>query len=121
MTHQLICSLSSSLARRFFSRSLLRNRSLLSGEELKKLKQFLEEDGEIMKHSYGRDDGHGRSSRMCLWNHPGEDITGMVGRCEKVVTTMEDLLGGEVYHYHTKLMMKEARTGGSFVWHQDYG
>jgi hypothetical protein len=31
------------------------------------------------------------------------------------------LLGGEVYHYHAKLMMKEAHTGGSFVWHQDYG
>ncbi|CAH1241013.1 PHYHD1 [Branchiostoma lanceolatum] len=31
------------------------------------------------------------------------------------------LLGGEVYHYHTKLMMKDARTGGAFVWHQDYG
>lgn len=36
-----------------------------------------------------------------------------------IVTTQ--LLGGEVYHYHTKLMMKEAHTGGSFVWHQDYG
>lgn len=46
---------------------------------------------------------------------------GMIGRCNKVAGTMEDLLGGEVYHYHTKLMMKEAHTGGSFVWHQDYG
>ncbi|GFS22834.1 ectoine dioxygenase-like [Elysia marginata] len=45
----------------------------------------------------------------------------MVGRCEKVVTTAEKLLGGEVYHYHTKLMMKEAYTGGAHVWHQDYG
>ena len=26
-----------------------------------------------------------------------------------------------MYHYHTKLIMKEAHTGGSFVWHQDYG
>ena len=34
---------------------------------------------------------------------------------------MEQLLGGDVYHYHTKLMMKEAHAGGSFVWHQDYG
>lgn len=54
---------------------------------------------------------------------------------------MQELLGGdEVYHYHTKvstslgryddkyeifhfnqLMMKEARTGGAFLWHQDYG
>lgn len=66
-------------------------------------------------------DGHGRNSRLCLWNHPGQDITGMVGRCQKVAGTMAELLGGEVYHYHTKLMMKEARTGGSFVWHQDYG
>jgi len=31
------------------------------------------------------------------------------------------LLGGEVYHYHTKLMMKEPFTGGSHIWHQDYG
>ncbi len=32
------------------------------------------------------------------------------------------LLGGEeVYHYHTKLMMKEPRTGGAHLWHQDYG
>ncbi len=58
---------------------------------------------------------------MCLWNHPGQDLTGMVARCRKVAKTMEELLGGEVYHYHTKLMMKEAHTGGSFVWHQDYG
>ena len=28
---------------------------------------------------------------------------------------------GEMYHYHSKLMMKEARTGGQHVWHQDYG
>ena len=31
------------------------------------------------------------------------------------------LLGGEVYHYHTKLMMKQPRTGGCHLWHQDYG
>ena len=74
-----------------------------------------------MKYKYPRDDGHGRLSWMCLWNQPGKDITGMVGRSEKVAGTMEELLGGEVYHYHTKLMMKEAHTGGSFVWHQDYG
>ncbi|ELT93918.1 hypothetical protein CAPTEDRAFT_124466, partial [Capitella teleta] len=31
------------------------------------------------------------------------------------------LLGGEVYHYHSKVIMKEAHTGGAHVWHQDYG
>ncbi len=35
---------------------------------------------------------------------------------------MEALLGGhEIYHYHSKLMMKDPLTGGAFRWHQDYG
>ena len=66
-------------------------RSLLSSEELSHLKEALESDAGILQHSYGRDDGHGRISRMCLWNHPGNDITGMVGRCEKVAGTMEQV------------------------------
>ena len=96
-------------------------RSLLNPKELAKLKENLEREDGILQYSYGRGDGHGRVSRMCLWNQPGNDLTGMVGRCKKVAETMELLLEGEVYHYHTKLMMKEAHTGGSFVWHQDYG
>lgn len=35
---------------------------------------------------------------------------------------MQALLGGdEIYHYHSKLMMKEPKTGGAHIWHQDYG
>ena len=37
------------------------------------------------------------------------------------VTVFPQLLGGELYHYHSKLLMKEPRTGGRFLWHQDYG
>ena len=96
-------------------------RNLLPQEELDHLKEQLERTDGIVKHSFALSDGHGRQSRLSVWSHPGNDITGMVGRCEKVAGTMEQLLGGEVYHYHTKLIMKEAHTGGSFVWHQDYG
>lgn len=45
----------------------------------------------------------------------------MVARSKRLVDTAELLLGGEVYHYHTKLMMKDAKTGGRHLWHQDYG
>ena len=96
-------------------------RSLLSGEELSKLKEALEKENGVLQYSYRRVDDQGISSSMCMWNKAGEDLTGMVDRCRKVAGTMEKLLEGEVYHYHTKLMMKEAHTGGSFVWHQDYG
>ena len=34
---------------------------------------------------------------------------------------MEQLLGGEVYLYHIKMMLKEPRVGGAWEWHQDYG
>ncbi|KAI8482982.1 hypothetical protein Bbelb_392820 [Branchiostoma belcheri] len=95
--------------------------SLLDQEEIKLLKDALESDEGLMRHAFCRDDGEGGKSRLVLWNQPGNDITGVMARCEKVAGTMEKLLGGEVYHYHTKLMMKEARTGGAFVWHQDYG
>ena len=96
-------------------------RSLLTGQELARLKQDIQKDNGIIQHSFVVPDGHGSDIKLSLWNHPGEDVTGMVGRCRKVAGTMGELLGGEVYHYHTKLMMKEARTGGSFAWHQDYG
>ena len=45
-----------------------------------------------------------------------------VFRSQKVAGTMQALMGGhEVYHYHSKLMIKDSKTGGAFEWHQDYG
>jgi len=36
-------------------------------------------------------------------------------------STVEQLLGEEAYHYHSKMIFKDARTGGAWAWHQDYG
>ncbi len=38
-----------------------------------------------------------------------------------MVNSAEKLLGGEVYHYHSKMIMKDAKVGGAWAWHQDYG
>ena len=45
----------------------------------------------------------------------------MMARCRRMVDSVEDLLGGEVYHYHSKMVLKDALTGGAWAWHQDYG
>src|ERR1700753_1622734 len=45
----------------------------------------------------------------------------MVARSKSIVSCAEKLLGGEVYHYHSKMIMKDARVGGAWAWHQDYG
>mmetsp|Transcript_12190 Transcript_12190/g.28431 ORF Transcript_12190/g.28431 Transcript_12190/m.28431 type:complete len:328 (-) Transcript_12190:86-1069(-) len=96
-------------------------KGLLVGTELARLQEAIAADGGILDKAYGRDDGSGRKTRLAMWNHPGNDVTGMIARVPKVAGTMGGLLGGDVYHYHTKLMMKDAHTGGAHVWHQDYG
>ncbi|XP_064102191.1 uncharacterized protein LOC135212576 isoform X2 [Macrobrachium nipponense] len=95
-------------------------RNVLNDAEMTKLKAGLESPG-IQKHAYNTSDGS-RDTRMVLWFHCGDDMTGAVASCEKIAGTMEKLMGGdEVYHLSSKLLMKAPQTGGSFLWHQDYG
>lgn len=97
-------------------------RGLMDKVETGKIQKSLEEYGIVENYSYGVPDGTGREPKVLLWCYCGNDVLGLVPRCEKVVSTCEQLLGGdELYHYHTKIMMKDAKKGGSFHWHQDYG
>jgi len=97
-------------------------RSLWNGAEVEKLLRFFETSPAIERNSYRRGDGQELMTRVCLWNKAGDDIGDMVSRSRRVVDTMQELLGGqEIYHYHSKLMMKSAEIGGRHVWHQDYG
>ena len=66
-------------------------RSVLDKEELSILKTAVENEDGIIKHSYGRDDAHGRRTRTSLWDHPGNDVTGALARCDKVAGTMEQV------------------------------
>ena len=94
---------------------------LFDAEEIALLHRAAKEDHELDKHSFGRADGEGGTVRLSLWNHPGDGIYGMFARCERMVRSCEQLLGGEVYHYHSKMIMKDPRVGGAWTWHQDYG
>ncbi len=94
---------------------------LFDKAEIDLLHRAAKEDRELDKRSFGRADGEGGTVRLSLWNHPGDGIYGMFARCERMVRSCEKLLGGEVYHYHSKMIMKDPRTGGAWTWHQDYG
>ena len=96
-------------------------RGLFDGEEIALLREAIERDPAIRGHFYDRFDAAGKSTRMALWNQPGDDIYGAFVRCRRIVDTMERLLGGEVYHYHHKMILKEPHVGGAWEWHQDYG
>jgi ectoine hydroxylase len=96
-------------------------KGMFDAAEIRLLGDAAREDRALDKHSFGRADGEGGTVRLSLWNHPGDTIYGMVARSESVVNSAEKLLGGEVYHYHSKMIMKDARVGGAWAWHQDYG
>jgi ectoine hydroxylase len=96
-------------------------RGMLDAEETALLGQAARADRVLDEHAFGRADGEGGTVRLALWNHPTDTIYGMIARCESIVGSMEKLLGGEVYHYHSKMIMKDPLIGGAWTWHQDYG
>jgi len=96
-------------------------RGMFDRDEIDLLRRAAKEDRALDQHSIGKGDGEGGTVRLSLWNHPGDTIYGMFARCETVVDSAEEILGGEVYHYHSKMIMKDAKVGGAWAWHQDYG
>jgi ectoine hydroxylase len=99
----------------------LRVEALFDNDEIGLLLRSAREDRALDQHAFGRADGEGGKIRLSLWNHTGEGIYGMFARCRRVVDACEQILDDEVYHYHSKMIMKDARVGGAWAWHQDYG
>jgi ectoine hydroxylase len=96
-------------------------RGFFDSEEAQLLQAAIVQDPAIRDHFYDRTDSEGLATKMATWNHPGDSIYGYAARSRKMVDTMEHLLGGEVYHYHSKITAKEPHEGGAWEWHQDYG
>jgi ectoine hydroxylase-related dioxygenase (phytanoyl-CoA dioxygenase family) len=96
-------------------------KNMLDAEEIALLGRTAREDRVLDQHSFGRADGEGGTVRLSVWNHPTDTIYGAVARSESIVNSAEKLLEGEAYHYHSKIIMKDAKVGGAWAWHQDYG
>ena len=97
-------------------------RSFLDEEETRLLVQSAHADNRLAdKAIHDHNDAQGHPVKLTGWNHPGQDIYGAISRCERVVDAVERLLADEVYHYHSKMILKEPREGGAWEWHQDYG
>jgi ectoine hydroxylase-related dioxygenase (phytanoyl-CoA dioxygenase family) len=96
-------------------------RSLFDADEMAILSSTARQDAALSAESYGRKDADGNVTRLALWNDPPDNLYGLFARSSRLVGAAEQLLEGEVYHYHSKLMLKEPLVGGSWEWHQDYG
>ena len=95
---------------------------LLDDESLQLLRDIARADYAVRNDADVRADGEGGAVKITVRNDlPCDDIYGAIVRSQSLVDTMERLLGGEVYHYHHKMILKEPRDGGAWAWHQDYG
>ncbi len=110
-------------AARFNEDGFLIKRAFFDEEEAELMRHALLEDEGIGDHANNMAilDGQGRTTDTILWTEPGDDLFGAIARCQRMVDGVGLLLGGEVYHYHSKLTLKAPRTGGAWNWHQDYG
>ena len=75
----------------------------------------------LLAQAASRRDGDGGTIRLSVRNDLGDDVYSAFVRCRRIVEPVEQLLGGEVYHYHHKMILKEPLSGGAWEWHQDYG
>jgi hypothetical protein len=96
-------------------------RRFLDPEQRDVLHRAAKSDATFQQHARVVKDQQGGTAKLVLWNAAGETIYGAIARSHRVVDAMEQLLCSEVYHYHSKMSIKEPFGGGAWVWHQDYG
>ena len=96
-------------------------RGVFDAEEADILRAAAAADQSFKENAYDLEDGEGGKAQLVLWNSTGEDLWGAIARSERIVNAMEQLLGDAAYHYHSKMSIKQPRTGGAWSWHQDYG
>ncbi len=125
MTHEseatVVAPLSPEGVRRFNRDGFLLCRGFFDAEETRYLERAYQDDPAIQRRTVRLADGEGGQTEIALWNEPGEDVFGAVARCARMVDAAEALLGDEVYHYHSKINVKQPGGGGVWLWHQDYG
>ena len=106
---------------RYHADGYVLRRGLFDAEEVALMATAIATDPAIARNTYARRDGQGAATELALWTTPGDDVFGAVARSMRLVDSLEKMLGGEVYHWHSKLTMKRPKVGGGWDWHQDYG
>ncbi|WP_299570864.1 phytanoyl-CoA dioxygenase family protein [uncultured Shewanella sp.] len=105
----------------FEKKGFLIIKSYYNTEEVTRLQQTTFNDESLYDRAWDKKDAQGAVSKVCLWQQTSDDFYSMFSRGRRLVDVCETLIGEEVYHTSTKIMMKEPFVGGAWEWHQDFG
>lgn len=81
----------------------------------------IEGGNSLEQHTRVRTDADGKKTKLAIWHKLGKDIWAAASTSPTIVNNVRILLHQEIAFFHGKVMLKEARTGGAWEWHQDYG
>ncbi|MBO9605371.1 MAG: phytanoyl-CoA dioxygenase family protein [Paenibacillaceae bacterium] len=95
--------------------------NVFSPEEVAKLLNAVEQGEKVSRMSYTVKDGSGKLTKLALWFDLADDIWSAASTVPRIVNPVRILLGEDASFFHGKVMLKEAKTGGAWEWHQDYG
>lgn len=114
-------SLTPELVGDFHRDGFLLVREMFCEDEVEAMLDAVEGGGRVAGTTRASQDGTGRASKLAIWHELGDDIWSDVSTNPRVVNGVRILLGEEVAFFHGKVMLKEAKEGGAWEWHQDYG
>eukprot|EP00756_Hemistasia_phaeocysticola_P049291 Hpha_TRINITY_DN2374_c0_g1::TRINITY_DN2374_c0_g1_i1::g.463::m.463 len=96
-------------------------RGVFTPQECALLQRTVEGDATIDSNAMAMTDQEHRSSKLTLWWTLGDDLYSLFARSRSIFDAVCELTGTEPYHYHSKIMLKEPKVGGSWESHQDFG
>ena len=94
---------------------------MFSIAEVDILRKAVKSASRVRKHTIVAHDADDNESPLAIWRDIGEDVFGVVSASPRIVNSMRALLREDVYHWHSKVMLKYPEGGGAWEWHQDYG
>jgi len=97
----------------FLDKGFIIVRGLFNSEEVALMQRALVDDASFEAHAFPRVDRNGLVVKVAVWNHPGASVLGWIARSARIVNRMELFLCDSVYHYHSKVPLKEAQNGGA--------
>ena len=103
---------------RFATEGYFLAKALFSPTETELLSTYARADQQIQAKATSRSDASGGTTTLSLSNDLEDNLYAAVVRSRRVASNMSAFLGGEVYHYHHKMMLKEPLVGGAWEWHQ---
>ncbi|MDX2051230.1 MAG: phytanoyl-CoA dioxygenase family protein [Polyangiaceae bacterium] len=92
---------------------------MLNPEETALLLQVASEN-QVARRAREAVDAQGQGAKVNIWDHVQDDMFGAIASSRRIVERGTQLVGEEIYHWHSKMMLKDPGTG-AWEWHQDYG